>query len=46
MTAYLVQAQLGDRFEDVYVTAKDEASAIRKARKLSILKGHFVNFVV
>ena len=46
MTTYLIQAQLGDRFEDLYVPARNEAEAIAKARKLTILKHRFTNFVV
>ncbi|WP_154707531.1 hypothetical protein [Brucella abortus] len=46
MTTYLVQAQLGDRFEDLYVQARSEREALAKARRLTTLKHHFTNFVI
>jgi hypothetical protein len=49
MTTYLVQAQLGDLFEDFYIKARNPAEAIRKARRLvkgTRLDNRFTNFVI
>lgn len=46
MTAYSVQAILGDRFEDILVKAKSEAAAIEKAKKATTLKSIWTRFVL
>ena len=43
---YLVQAILGNQFEDLYVKAASEQEAIEKARKITSFKSTFVNFVI
>ena len=43
---YQVQARLGDKFEDLYIKAKNEKQALAKARKLTTIKSRFVNFVI
>lgn len=46
MQTYMVQAILGDRFEDIYVDAKNEQSAILKAKKITSLKSTWTRFVL
>jgi hypothetical protein len=45
-TAYFVQAQLGDQFEDLIIKAKTPAEAIAKARKATRLQHRFTAFVI
>lgn len=45
---YMIQAQLGSMFEDIYVTARSPREAIAKARKAvkgTALDHRFTNFV-
>jgi len=42
---FLIQAILGDRFEDLYIEASSAAEAIRKARKLTSLESRWTRFV-
>jgi hypothetical protein len=46
MLTFMVQAILGERFEDIYVTAGSEAEAIRKAEQLTTLKSRWTRFVI
>lgn len=46
MVTFMVQAILGERFEDIYVEARNEAEAIRKAEKLTTLKSRWTRFVI
>ena len=44
-TTYLIQAILGERFEDLYVEARSVQEAIRKAEKLTTLRSRWTRFV-
>lgn len=46
MTTYLVQAILGEAFEDLYVEARNEAEAIAKAKKATTLKSRWTRFAI
>jgi hypothetical protein len=46
MTTYLVQAIYGDRFEDLYVSARSEAEALVKASKATTLKSRWTRFII
>lgn len=46
MITYMVQAILGDRFEDLYIVARNADEAIAKASKITTLKNRFTRFVV
>lgn len=46
MTTYLVQAILGDAFEDLYIEARNPAEAIAKATKATSLKSRWTRFVL
>lgn len=45
-TTWMVQAILGEQFEDVYVTARTAEEAIAKARKATALKSRWTRFVI
>lgn len=42
---YLIQARLGDLFEDLYITARTVDEAIRQARKVTTVRHRFTTFV-
>jgi len=44
MTTYFIQAILGDRFEDLYVTAATPAAALVIAKQQTTLKHRFTRF--
>jgi hypothetical protein len=46
MKTYLVQAILGDRFEDLLVKARSPEAAVEKAKKATTLKSRFTRFVL
>ena len=46
METYMVQAILGNQFEDLYVKATSEQEAIEKAKKMTTIQSTFVNFVI
>lgn len=46
MTTYLVQAILGEQFEDLYITASDENAAVEIAKKTTALKSRWTRFVL
>lgn len=46
MQTFLVQAIQAQRFEDLYVKARNGAEAIRKARKLTTLDPRWVTFAL
>lgn len=53
MTTYMIQISLGHLFHDMYVTARSEASALRKARievakndGLKTFRHRFTNYVL
>jgi hypothetical protein len=45
MTTYLVQAILGDDFEDLYIAARNEAEAVEIAKQQTTLKSRWTRFV-
>jgi hypothetical protein len=46
MQTFLVQAILGDAFEDLYVTAASAAEAIAKAKTMTTLRHRFTRFAI
>lgn len=46
MTTYLVQARLGDSFEDLHVKASSPEAAVEKAKKATTLKSRWTRFVL
>ena len=46
MQVWLVQVILGERFEDLYVTAKSASAAIAKARKQTTLPARWARFAI
>jgi hypothetical protein len=44
MQTYFIQAIQAQRFEDLYVRARNEAEALRKARKMTTLDARWVTF--
>ena len=43
---YMVHAVLCDKFEDIYVEARNEQEAIRKAKRRTSLKSIWTNFII